>query len=296
MNIQIITDSATDLPEWIRHKYNIPVIPTPVVINGIDYFDGTTIKSEQFYDILRGKANVTTYHINQHMFFEAFLPFARKKQEVIYFCFSTGIAGTFNAAHLAKEEIKEEYPDFNITIVDSKSASIGFGIVVYFALQMQENGASKEQILEAARFHFDHMEHIFTVESLEYLQKGGRISKTAAIAGGLLDIKPIIEVTDEGKLAVFEKVRGRQKAIKRLVEVVGERGISLDKQQLALVHADCAHVMNEAKEMLQSKYGCRSFLETSLGCAIGAHTGPGLLGVCFLNTDSPFRRWLNPLS
>ena len=196
----IITDSATDMPKWVIDKYNLRVIPTPVVIEGKDYFDGETVFPNEFYDILRSGKNVTTYHINEYMFYQNFEPYAKAGEEVLYFCFSTGIAGTFNAANLAKAELLEKYHDFKIDIMDSKCAAIGFGMCVFFALYMQSKGASKEEVMEAARFHFDHMEHIFMVDTLEYLYKGGRISRTSAIAGGLLDIKPIIEVTDEGKL------------------------------------------------------------------------------------------------
>lgn len=293
MSYQIVTDSASDLPEWIIQKYNVHVIPTPVVINGEDYLDRTTIQPTDFYEILRNNATVTTYHINQYMFYENFEPYAKAKEEVIYFCFSTGIAGTFNAAHLAKQELLEQFPEFDLTVIDSKSASLGFGLSVYLALQMRENGAAKELVLEASQYHFDHMEHIFTVETLEYLYKGGRLSKTAAIAGGILDIKPIIEVTEDGKLAVFEKVRGRQKAIRRIIEIVGERCKTPKSQTIALVHADCPDIMKEAEELLKERYGCQKFIETSLGCAIGAHTGPGLLGICFLDEESPYKKWFD---
>lgn len=287
----IITDSATDMPDWIIEKYNLRVIPTPVVIDGKDYFDGATIKPEEFYKIQRTGVTISTYHINQNMFYENFKPYAERGEEVVYFCFSTGIAGTFNAANLAKADLLEEFPDFKLDIIDSKSAAIGFGLSVYMALIMQEKGASKQEVIEAARFHFDHMEHIFTVETLEYLYRGGRLSRASAIAGGILDIKPIIEVTDEGKLEVFEKVRGRKKALQRTLEVVGERGEALDEQFIAVVHADCSDVCDAFIERLKAEYGIKKVIKAFLGCAIGAHTGPGLIGVCFLNTVSPYRRY-----
>lgn len=290
-NYTIITDSATDMPKWVIDKYNLKVIPTPVVINGKDYFDGETIHHKEFYDIQRSGATISTYHINQFMFTEAFRPYAERGEEVIYFCFSTGIAGTFNAANLAKDDLLDEFPDFKIDIVDSKCAAIGFGLGVYLALLMQEKGASKEEVIEAARFHFDNTEHVFTVETLEYLYKGGRLSRTAAIAGGILDIKPVIEVTDEGKLEVFEKIRGRKKALERTIEIVGERGVKLDDQIIGVVHADCEDVCDQVIAELQKRYGVKSVIKAFLGCAIGAHTGPGLIGVCFLSADSPYKSY-----
>jgi len=289
----IITDSATDLPQWIIDKYQIRVIPTPVVINDKDYFDGETIQHEEFYEIQRSGAKISTYHINQFMFYNTFKPHVEKGEDILYFCFSTGIAGTFNAANLAKVQLIDEFgEDFvKLDIMDSKCAAIGFGICVYMALIMQEKGASKKEVMEAARFHFDNMEHIFTVETLEYLYKGGRLSRTAAVAGSLLDIKPLIEVTDDGKLAVFEKVRGRKKALRRVIEIAGERGVDLENQIVGVVHADCSEVCDEFIVNLKEAYGCKKIIKAFLGCAIGAHTGPGLIAICFLSTPSPYAHY-----
>ena len=283
MAFKIITDSATDLPKEIIEEYRLHVIPTPVTINGTDYFDGKTIFPGDFYRIQAEGAEIKTYHINQHMFRENFEPYAKAGDEVLYLCFSTGIAGTFNAANLAREELLEEYPDFKITIVDSKCASMGFGLGFIKLLKMQENGAPKELIVEAARFFFDNMEHIVTVDTLEYLYKGGRLSRTSAVVGGVLDIKPIIEVNDDGALVAFEKVRGRMKSLKRCVELVGERGVDLDKQQI--VHGNDPETCARVKEMLEEKYHCKRIIESQVGCAIGAHTGPGIIGIVFLSAS-----------
>jgi len=293
MALKIITDSASDTPQCVIDQFDLQVIPTPVVIDEKDYFDGTTILPGEFYDILRSGKDVKTYHINVQMFFDNFLPYAKQGDELIYICFSTGIAGTFNAANIAKAMILEEYPDFDITIIDSKCASLGFGLVTYYALQMQKNGASKQKIIEGAEWHCEHMEHIFTVNTLEYLLKGGRLSKTSAIAGGLLDIKPIIEVSDLGKLESIEKVRGRQKSLKRILEIVGERGADLNLQTVGIVHGDDAQTMEFMKDQLSSIYGCQLFLENYVGCAIGAHTGPGIIGIIFLNKTSPYAEYLH---
>lgn len=285
MAFKIITDSATDLPKEIIDKYQLHVIPTPVTIDGTDYFDGKTIFPEEFYRIQADGADIKTYHINQYMFRENFEPYAKAGDEVLYLCFSTGIAGTFNAANLAKEELLEEYPDFKLTILDTKCASLGFGLVVEKVLRMQANGAPKELILEAARYFCDHMEHIVTVETLEYLYKGGRLSRTSAVLGGVLDVKPIIEVNDEGALVAFEKVRGRHKSLKRCVELVGERGVELDKQIIGVVHGNDPKTCEQVCEVLMEKYHCRGIIKSWVGCAIGAHTGPGIIGIVFLSAS-----------
>lgn len=293
MALKIITDSATDIPRSVAEEYGLHIIPTPVVIDEVDYFDGKTIFPEQFYDILRSGKDIKTYHVSQQMFYDHFRPYAQAGDEVIYVCFSTGIAGTFNAARLAREELLEEFPEFDLTIIDSKCASLGFGMLVIYALQMQKNGASKEKIIEAVEWHRDHMEHMVTVETLEYLQKGGRLSKAAALAGGILDLKPIIEVNDDGALEAIEKVRGRGKSIKRLEQLVGERGKDLSGQTIGLVHGDCYETLCEIRKDLEEQYGCKKFVENYVGCAIGAHTGPGILGIVFLNEESPYKEYLD---
>ncbi len=292
MALRIITDSATDMPMQVREEYGFEVIPTPVVINGVDYLDGETIMPSQFYCMLRDEINdIKTYHVNQYMFRNAFEPYAKRGDSLIYFCFSTGIAGTYNAANLAKRELLEDYPEFDLTIIDGKCASIGFGILVYYAAQMLKNGADKDTIVKAAEYHRDYIEHFFTVETLDYLYRGGRLSRTSAFAGGLLDLKPIITVTDDGSLQAIEKVRGRRKSLNRLVEIVGEHGINLENKTIGIVHGDCRDVLDDIKEMLTEKYGCTKFLENYVGCAIGAHTGPGIIGITFLGGDSPYSEY-----
>ena len=285
MAFKIITDSASDLPKEIIEKYQLHVIPTPVTINGTDYFDGKTIFPEQFYKIQAEGADIKTYHINQYMFHENFEPYAKAGDEVLYLCFSTGIAGTFNAANLAKEELQEEYPDFKITIIDTKCASMGFGLAVEKVLRMQANGAPKELIIEAAQYFCSHMEHIVTVETLEYLYKGGRLSKTSAVLGGVLDLKPIIEINQDGALVATEKIRGRHKSLKRCVELVGERGVELDKQIISVVHGNEPETCEKVCAMLEEKYHCHDIIRSWVGCAIGAHTGPGIIGIVFLNAS-----------
>ena len=286
MAFTIITDSATDMCPEIIEEFHLHVIPTPVVIDGKDYFDGETIHPKEFYEMLRSNQHeISTYHINEDMFYHHFEPYAKRGEEVVYVCFSTGIAGTFNAANLAK------HPDFDITIMDGKCASMGFGLVVYLALLMQKNGADKQTVIDAIEFHKDHMEHIFTGETLTYLLRGGRISKTAAIAGGLLDIKPMIEVNDDGALVSFEKVRGRKKSLQRLIDLVGERGNDIENQVIALLHGDCEETMLEVKEEIERRYHPKEIKTNYVGCAIGAHTGPGIIAVIFLDQESPYKKW-----
>lgn len=289
----IITDSASDVPESVIKEYDLHVIPTPVTIEGTDYFDGDTIFPDQFYEIQASGKEIKTYHVSQFMFEEHFLPFAKRGDEVLYMCFSTGIAGTFNAATLAYEEILEQYPEFKLTIIDTRCASVGYGLVVERLLRMQKNGASKELIIEAAHFFCEHMEHAVTVMELEYLFKGGRLSRTSFLAGTVLDIKPIIIVDENGSLKAVEKVRGWKKAQKRILDMVGEKGANLENQVVGVCYGMDKEAYDYIKEQLIERYHVRGLLEGRVGCAIGAHTGPGILGIVFLNeTNEKYDEYL----
>ncbi|MBQ8148518.1 MAG: DegV family protein [Lachnospiraceae bacterium] len=291
-NYTIITDSATDMPKEVVEKYNLHVIPTPVVIEGKDYFDGETVFPEEFYQYQRDKKEISTYHINTFMFKEHFRPYAERNETVVYVCFSTGLAGTFNAARMAKEELLEEFPDWDMTIVDSKCASMGFGLLVYYALVMQEHGADKETVIEALEYHREHIRHLFTVETLEYLYRGGRLSKTSMVVGGVLDIKPIIHMDENGSLKSIEKIRGRNKSLKRIVELIGEWCKNPGEQLFGICHGDDADTMKRVEGMVREAYGDVNFLENYVGCAIGAHTGTGIIGIVFLDEESKYKKWL----
>ncbi len=290
----IITDSASDIPKSVIEEYGLHVIPTPVTIDEKDYFDGDTIFPEEFYRIQKeNKSEIKTYHISQYMFEQHFEPFAKRGDEVLYICFSTGIAGTFQAANLAKDEILEKYPDFKITIIDSKCASIGFGLVVYKLLKMQKNGAPRELLIEAAKFYCEHMEHVVTVTTLEYLARGGRLSRSSAAIGSVLDIKPIIIVDEKGALVASEKVRGMKKAVKRCLDLVKEKGAELSRQTVGICYGADESICEDAERALREEFHVKEILKTQVGCAIGAHTGPGILGIVFENAiEERFEEYL----
>lgn len=284
--LKIITDSASDLPKKYVEEHGLHVIPTPVVIDEVDYLDGKTIQTKEFYDILDDtKRDVRTYHINPAMFEEAFLPYAKAGDSVIYICFSTGIAGTFNAANIAKTNILEEYPDFDLTIIDSKCASIGFGFLVSKLITMLEHGASKEIIVEAAEYYISHIHHVFTVHTLAYLIKGGRLSKFKGTIAETLDMKPILIVDEMGSLQVIKTVRGRKKSLKTLIDHVKENGYELSSQTLSVCHGEDEEALQFVLKLVDEEIRPKDKLISTVGCAIGAHTGRGILGICFLDAS-----------
>ena len=294
MAFVIITDSASDTLKEVQTRYSLPVIPTPVTIDGTDYFDGDTIFVEEFYRLQEeGTHDIKTYHVSQYTFRETFRKYAEQGDELLYLCFSTGIAGTFNAARLAVEELTEEYPDFRVTIIDTKCASIGYGMVAEKLKIMQENGAPKELIIEAAHFFCEHMRHVILVKTLDYLVKGGRISKTSAFVGGALDIKPIIRVNEDGALFSAEKVRGWKKALRRGVEIVKSEIESPERQVIGLCHGNVPEDYALTRALLEEELHPARIFEGRIGCAIGAHTGPGVVGIAFQDAiEERFEKYL----
>lgn len=285
--LKIITDSATDMPREIIERFHLHVIPTPVVIDNVDYLDGATISTGEFYTILDDvNRDIKTYHINPDMFEQAFRPYAERGDSVIYLCFSTGIAGTFNAANLAKQAVLEDYPDFDLTIIDSKSASIGFGLIVYKLLLLQEKGADKETLVRAAQFYISHVRHVFTVRTLKYLIKGGRLSRFKGTAGELLDMKPVLIVDQDGCLQVLKTVRGHKKSLKALVDYVQENIADPSAQIMGICHGEDAEALALAKTMLLETISPKELVEATVGCAIGAHTGRGIIGIVFFDAVS----------
>lgn len=292
--LKIITDSASDLPKEYITAHQLHVIPTPVVIDETDYFDGKTIQTKEFYNILDDtKRDVRTYHINPAMFEEAFTPYAQAGNSIIYLCFSTGIAGTFNAAHIAKENVLEQYPDFDLTIIDSKSASIGFGLLVSKLVTMLENGAPKEVLIEAADYFISHIHHVFTVHTLAYLIKGGRLSKFKGTIAETLDMKPILIVDKAGSLQVLKTVRGRKKSLKALIDYAKSNGYELSNQTLAFCHGEDNDALEFLLALADDELKPKNKLISTVGCAIGAHTGRGIVGLCFLDAgEDKYREYL----
>ncbi len=284
--LRIITDSASNLPKSYIEQHHLHVIPTPVVIDNVDYLDGKTIQTEEFYQILDDiKRDVKTYHINPAMFTDAFLPYAQAGDSVIYLCFSTGIAGTYNAANIALTSIREDHPDFDLTIIDSKCASIGFGLLVSKLVTMLEKGADKEELIEAADYYISHIRHVFTVQTLAYLIKGGRLTKFKGTLAETLDMKPVLVVNESGALAVVKTVRGRKRSLRFLIEYAKENGCQLENQTVALCHGEDTESLEFVKTLVQETFHPRDVLISVVGCAIGAHTGRGLVGFCFFDAD-----------
>ena len=199
--------------------------------------------------------------------------------------FSSGLSTTFNSGRLAAERVAPLYPDRKVMVVDTLSASAGFGMIVYLALEKQKEGASIEEVaayVEELKFNLCHW---FTVDDLVYLKRGGRISPTAAFFGNMLGIKPVLHMDDEGHLIAMSKVRGRRTAVASLAEKYGELAKDPGKDTVFISHGDCMKDVEELKTILKNKYGADVKLVTDVGPVIGAHSGPGTLALFFVGRE-----------
>lgn len=283
MGVKIITDSAADLPVELLQAYDIDLIPLRVYDEAeTEYLDGVTLESVTLLQKMREGAVYRTSLPSLETFQEKFVSYAKEGNPCIYLAFSSELSGTYQSSVVIKEEVKETYADLDLEIIDTKCASLGQGLVVLEAAKMAKDGASKEDILKRVAFLMNHMEHIFTVADLQYLVRGGRLSKVAGFIGGLLNIKPILNV-DEGKLVPLEKVRGKKKVLSRIVDIMEERGKDLKGQTIGMTHGDDLETAEALKSLITEKFGCEVFIVNTIGAAIGAHTGPGALTLFFLN-------------
>lgn len=287
MGIKIITDSAADLPQEIINEYDITVLPLLVTYNDEVYEDRVTMKPEKLLNDMRGGRTYKTAQVPIGSFIDEFSKCVKEKTDAIYIGFSSELSGTYQGAVMAKKQVfsdETEKSDINLDIIDTKCASLGFGMVVYYAARLAKEGKGREEILDAINFYSNHMEHIFTVDDLEYLYRGGRVSKTSAFVGGLLNIKPILDVKD-GKLIPLEKKKGRKRVLKRIVEIMDERGVNLSDQTIAISHGDDLETAQKLQGMIKEKFGTEKFVINTIGASIGAHAGPGTIALFFLNEN-----------
>lgn len=287
MKTVIIGDSCTDLPiDYIREN-GVPIISYPFTFQGQMYFDdfGKSMPYADFYRALRNGEMPTTSQANVHALQERFLGFVRDGSSLIYLSFSSALSNTYNNALLARKLILEEFPQADISVIDTKCASLGEGLILYYAMGMLERGASKEEIVDWVEKNKLKMNHWFTVEDLDHLHRGGRVSGAAAFIGTVLDIKPVLHVDNEGRLIPVLKVRSRKKSVKTLAELLEERILEPEKQTIAISHGDCLSDALFLKKMILEKVSVKNVIINHVGPVIGSHSGPGTLALFFLGEN-----------
>lgn len=276
--VKIVTDSASDLPLEIAQELDITVVPLTVTIEDEVYKDRRELSPEEFYRRIADKKVVPrTSMVSPQTFYECFQSLVQEGYEVLALIFSSALSGTFQSAVTAKEMIKEG----RVEVLDTKAASVGLGLIVMEAASRAKEGATLEEILNGAQAMAQRMEHVFVVDSLDMLKRGGRISPAQAIVGGMLNVKPVLQIDEEGQIISLDKVRGWKKATKRLLEVMGERGKNLENQVIGISHANSLEMALELEKQIKSQYRVKDVFISEIGPVIGAHTGPGTIAVFF---------------
>ncbi len=283
MTYKILADSACDLPLSYYDDNDVILFPLKVNLENKEYEDLKTIQPNAVYDAIRNGKVPKTSQVSPALFKDVFTDMAKNGESGIYVAFSSQLSGTFQTAQMIYEQVKEDYPDFHLSIIDSKCASLGAGLAVQECVKQRSLRKSLEEAEKQARFNCEHMEHLFTVEDLDYLAKGGRVSKASAFVGGLLQIKPLLHVED-GKLVPLEKIRGKKKLLRRMLDLMEERGNSLDTQTIAISHADDLATATELKEAIMERFQPQDVYISSIGAAVGSHTGAGTIALFFLNS------------
>lgn len=286
----IITDSASNLTEDIVEKYNIRIISNMCRIDGEDYICYEPGRDDEadgrfFYDKLREGADVTTSLISPGTLMEVFEESLEKGNDVLFICMSSGLTGTFQSALVAAEDLNEEYPDRKCIVIDSMSASLGEGFLAVKASKMRENGCSIEETQKWIEDNKLKMRHIFTVDDLKFLKKGGRISGITSLIGNVLGIKPVLYATDQGTIEMLSPVRGRKKSIKALI---GDfmNYVDIDaNDMIGIAHCDCKEESMIIEKAIREKYPDTEIINKVYDRCSGAHVGPGALCVFFMGKD-----------
>lgn len=287
MKIKLITDSASDLPlEYIK-DHDIDVASLEVNIKGEFIKDdlGQTLPYKAFYKMLREGEMTSTSQVNINTFEELFESYIKEGYAIIYIGLASVLSGTVNSARMARRNILETHPLADITVIDSKSASLGQGALVYYAAQMIKSGKSKDEIVDWVRANRTKVIHAITVDDLGFLKRGGRISGGVAMVGTLLSIKPTISFDKEGHVVPGAKVKGSKNALKYLVNEVKNKGVNLEDQTLFISHADVEEKAMTLKAMILEECQVKDVIISCMGTVIGTHGGPGTLAVMFLGGE-----------
>ena len=278
-------DSTADLSEEILNGMDVSIISLTFEMNGRNYSDGE-ISMENFYKKLREGAMSKTSQIAPGTYEEIFEKEILAGNDVLYLGFSSGLSGSFNSSCIARDNLLEKYPDAKIICIDSLCASTGEGLLLYKADEKKKSGMDIDDLakwLEATRLHLC---HVFTVDDLKFLRRGGRVSATAAFAGTLLGIKPLLHVDNDGHLIPQGKVRGRKQSLTRLVDMMQERVGGWENPVVMICHGDAREDAEYVEKLVKERFGKQTDVKICYtGTVIGSHSGPGTIALFFMGEE-----------
>ena len=285
----LLTDSSADLTAELVAELGVEVLPLSFHMGDKTYRnwpDNREIDPKDFYRRLRAGETATTSAVNVSDYTEAVEPLVQAGRDVLIIAFSSGLSATCHSAQIAAQELSERYPDRKIWVVDSLCASLGQGLLVWYAARMKAQGKSMEEVRDWLEDNKLHLCHWFTVDDLHFLKRGGRISPATAVVGTMLSIKPVMHVDDEGRLVKVGTARGRNASLKALVNHMEETAIDPGSQVVFISHGDCLEDVNKVVEDVKRRFGipAERFVINNVGPVIGAHSGPGTVALFFLGS------------
>ena len=283
----IITDSSCDLTAEMAQELELTVLPLAFNLTGKEYhnyLDGREISFQDFYQHIRDGESCTTSAVNMEAFASAMEPVLQSGKDVLCIAFSSGLSNTYNAAKLACEELAPKYPERKIYAVDTLCASLGEGLLVYLAVQEKRKGKNIVELRDWLEENKLHLCHWFTVEDLNHLKRGGRVSAATALIGTMLNIKPVLHVDDAGHLINVGKARGRRPSLSALVDHMEETAIDPSSQVVFISHGDSQEDANFVAKEVKRRLGVKTVITNYVGPVIGAHSGPGTIALFFLGT------------
>jgi len=287
-NYVIVTESTTDLSAQMIRDFGVTVLPLKFTMGNETYVD--TVGDEglnpiEFYNKLRAGATSTTTQITPAIFEEEFSKILETGNDILYIGFSSGLSGTYNAACMATAEVSEKYPERKIIAVDTLAASMGEGLLVYYASKMKAEGKSIDEVAKWLEDNKLNLSHLFTVDDLNHLKRGGRVSPAVAFVGTILGIKPVMHVDNEGHLVPISKVRGRRASLDALVKIMQDTAIEPEKQTVFISHGDADADVEYMCAQIREKVGVADIKVNYIGPVIGSHSGPGTIAIFFLATE-----------
>mgnify|MGYP000637491033 FL=1 len=281
----IATDSTVDLPKAFLEENHVLTISLSYVMDGVTYKDLDGLSHEEFFEKIRNGSLPTTSQINPEEARKALEPVVKEGKEILYLGFSSGLSGSYNSVRMAAEDLMEDYPETKIVTIDSLCASMGEGLLLYKTLQLKEQGKNLDEIAEWVEANKLHICHNVTVDDLNHLHRGGRISKTTAVLGTMVKIKPIIHMDNEGKLVVIGKERGRKKSLLTLLDKMEKQMQGYQNDVVMITHGDCIEDAKYVEEQIRERFGIENIIVNGIGSVIGSHTGAGVVAVFFMGSE-----------
>ncbi|MDY5972573.1 MAG: DegV family protein [Butyricicoccus sp.] len=278
----ITTDNNGDLPLSYLHAHDVGLMSLSYMVDGQTYDTFHPMPVHEFYERMRDGAMPTTAQVNPENARAVFEDALRTHDEVLHLAFSSGLSGSYQSARIAADELMEEQPGKRIVVIDTLAASLGQGLLTHYAVQMRDRGCSLDETAAWVEENKLHCVNIFTVDDLFHLYRGGRVSKTTAVVGSMLNMKPILHVDDEGKLVAVGKVRGRKRSLEELVGRMASLVGRYENPVVCISHGDCPEDAAYVQQLVRERFGVQEFLVNEVGPSIGAHSGPGTVALFFL--------------